>query len=99
MGAGCATAEGGDSTAAARSRREDSMIGLKELALLAVVVLALYGRSGVVKSRQFQTIWPWIAPVRRGPRRPAGLRADPTNRAAEPPAPAATRRLRLEENR
>jgi hypothetical protein len=75
------------------------MIGLKELALLAVVVLALYGRSGVVKSRQFQTIWPWIAPVRRGPRRPAGLRAAPTNRAAEPPAPAATRRLRLDENR
>jgi hypothetical protein len=41
------------------------MIGLKELILLALVVLVLYGRSGVLKSRQFQTIWPWIAPVRR----------------------------------
>ena len=36
-----------------------------ELAVLAAVVLVLYGRSGVLKSRQFQTIWPWISPVRR----------------------------------
>jgi hypothetical protein len=51
------------------------MIGLRELALVALVVLALYGRSGVVKSRQFQTIWPWISPARRpgaGRRSPAG---------------------------
>jgi hypothetical protein len=41
------------------------MIGLKELALLAVVVLVLYGRTGVLKSRRFQTIAPWISPVRR----------------------------------
>ncbi len=41
------------------------MIGLKELILVAFVVLALYGRSGVLKSRQFRTIWPWISPVRR----------------------------------
>ena len=41
------------------------MIGLRELAILAVVVLVLYGRSGVLKSRQFQTIWPWISPQRR----------------------------------
>jgi hypothetical protein len=41
------------------------MIGLKELILLALVVLALYGRSGVLKSQQFRTIWPWISPVRR----------------------------------
>jgi hypothetical protein len=41
------------------------MIGLKELALVAVVVLVLYGRTGVVKSRQFQTILPWISPLRR----------------------------------
>ncbi len=30
------------------------MIGFKELALLAVVVLVLYGRSGVLKNRQVQ---------------------------------------------
>ena len=41
------------------------MIGLRELALVATVVLVLYGRSGVLKSRQFQTIRPWITPVRR----------------------------------
>jgi hypothetical protein len=50
------------------------MIGLKELILLAFVVLALYGRSGVLKSRQFQTIWPWISPVRRPVARAAGSR-------------------------
>ena len=41
------------------------MIGLRELMLVAAVVLVLYGRSGVLKSRQFQTIWPWISPQRR----------------------------------
>jgi hypothetical protein len=55
------------------------MIGLRELALLAVVVLVLYGRSGVLKSRQFQTIWPWISPQRRMSRL-AGLRASPASR-------------------
>jgi hypothetical protein len=78
------------------------MIGLKELAFLAVVVLALYGRSGVVKSRQFQTIWPWIAPVRRRPRPPAGLRAaavEEASTSSSPGAPGRPRRLRLEGNR
>ena len=41
------------------------MIGLRELAILAAVVLVLYGRTGVIKSRRFQTIWPWISPQRR----------------------------------
>jgi hypothetical protein len=41
------------------------MIGLRELALVALVVLVLYGRSGVLKSRRFQTIAPWISPFRR----------------------------------
>jgi hypothetical protein len=78
------------------------MIGLKELAFLAVVVLALYGRSGVIKSRQFQTIWPWIAPVRRRARRPAGLRAaavDPAVATSSPGTPVRPRRLSLEDNR
>jgi hypothetical protein len=39
------------------------MIG--ELAILALVVFVLYGRSGALKSRQFQSIWPWISPQRR----------------------------------
>ncbi len=40
-------------------------MGFRELALVAMVFLVLYGRSGVLKSRQFQAIRPWITPVRR----------------------------------
>ncbi len=47
------------------------MLGLRELAMVAAVVVVLYGRSGVLRSRRFQSIWPWIAPVRRKPG-PAG---------------------------
>jgi hypothetical protein len=41
------------------------MMGLRELVLVALVVVVLYGRSGVVKSRQVQTILPWLSPRRR----------------------------------
>jgi hypothetical protein len=41
------------------------MIGLRELLLIGMVVLVLYGRSGVLKGRQAQTILPWLSPVRR----------------------------------
>jgi hypothetical protein len=44
------------------------MIGLRELFIIGVVVLVLYGRSSVLKSRQARTILPWISPIRR----PAG---------------------------
>jgi hypothetical protein len=82
------------------------MIGLKELALLVAVVLVLYGRSGVIKSRPFQTIWPWIAPVRRTSRRPGGpggpaVDRHPTTRAPASSSPSALpkpRRLGLEGN-
>jgi hypothetical protein len=47
------------------------MLGLRELAMVAAVVVVLYGRSGVLRSRRFQSIWPWISPVRRKPG-PAG---------------------------
>jgi hypothetical protein len=56
------------------------MIGLRELAILAVVVLVLYGRTGVLKSRQFQTIWPWISPQRRAGKAMAALRAAAVSR-------------------
>ncbi len=82
------------------------MIGLKELAVLAAVVLALYGRSGVLKSRRFQAIWPWIAPVRRpsgGTRIPRGSATDPRQVEPDvkfPPLGAIRRRLfHLEGNR
>lgn len=69
------------------------MIGLRELAILAAVVLVLYGRSGVLKSRQFQSIWPWISPQRRMNRAAGILRAAAASRpqsnvAAAPPKAA-----------
>jgi hypothetical protein len=83
------------------------MIGLKELALVLVVVLVLYGRSGVLKSRQFQTIWPWISPVKRTPRRPGGFparggdaqRAAPAGVLSSPGRSAGPKLFRLEGNR
>ncbi|WP_337174561.1 hypothetical protein [Paludisphaera sp.] len=45
------------------------MIGFRELMLIAMVVVALYGRSGVLKSDRARTVMPWISPVRRHPRR------------------------------
>jgi hypothetical protein len=68
------------------------MMGLRELMLVAVVVLVLYGRSGVLKSRQFQTIWPWISPQRRMVRPTRSVRGSPAARteavaSAERPRP------------
>jgi hypothetical protein len=57
------------------------MIGLKELVLLALLVLALYGRSGVLKSQRFRTIWPWISPVRRPVARTVSSRVAASARA------------------
>jgi hypothetical protein len=39
--------------------------GLKEIALLAVVVLVLYGRSGLQVARRGGGLPPWLSPVRR----------------------------------
>jgi hypothetical protein len=44
------------------------MMGLRELVLIALVTLVLYGRSGVLKSERAQTVLPWMSPVRRRPR-------------------------------
>ena len=41
------------------------MIGLRELMIIGMVVLVLYGRSGVLKGDRAQTILPWLSPVRR----------------------------------
>lgn len=79
------------------------MIGLRELAMVAAVVLVLYGRTGVIRSRRFQSIWPWIAPVRRKPDRPgtlAGLRRDGLGPSSSSPAAAErSRLLQLDGNR
>jgi hypothetical protein len=67
------------------------MVGLRELAMVAAVVLVLYGRTGVIRSRRFQSIWPWISPVRRTPGRP-GTGEAPRREGLGPssPIPGAT---------
>ena len=45
------------------------MIGPRELFFIGMVVLVLYGRSGVLKTKRAQTILPWLSPVRRSPSR------------------------------
>jgi hypothetical protein len=81
------------------------MIGIRELALIALVVLVLYGRSGVVKSRQFQTIWPWISPSRRkvvrseSSRASARSRAQPIWAASGSTSPGGTKPFLLQGNR
>jgi len=62
------------------------MLGLRELAMVAAVVLVLYGRTGVIRSRRFQTIWPWIAPVRRKPGGP-GTGGAPRREGLGPSSP------------
>ena len=54
------------------------MIGLRELLLIGMVVLVLYGRSGVLQTRQAKTILPWISPVRRNTPGRASASASPT---------------------
>ncbi len=48
--------------------------GLREILVVAVVSLLLYGRSGLLMHRQFQAIRPWLAPARREPPRPTPAR-------------------------
>lgn len=42
------------------------MIGLREVLLIGMMVLVLYGRSGVLKGQRAQRVLPWLSPVRRG---------------------------------
>jgi hypothetical protein len=72
------------------------MIGLRELAIVALVLLVLYGRTGavVMRSKSFERIRPWLSPVRREPRR---ARASAFNHSAGP-SPAKWP-LRLDGNR
>ena len=60
------------------------MIGIRELFIVVAVALALYGRSGMLKSQRFQSIWPWLSPVRRTPTpstRRGPVRSGPSNGA------------------
>jgi hypothetical protein len=59
------------------SGRWEIMIGLREILLIGMVVLVLYGRSGVLKSQRAQTILPWLSPRRRGPTRKRSSREVP----------------------
>jgi len=54
------------------------MIGLREVLLIGMMVLVLYGRSGVLKGQRAQRVLPWLSPVRRGgghPSHASGARA------------------------
>jgi hypothetical protein len=64
------------------------MIGVRELLIIGMVVLVLYGRSGVLKSQRAQTIMPWLSPVRRTRTRrsTAGRAAAGNMSAAAPPS-------------
>ena len=70
------------------------MIGIRELFIVAMVALALYGRSGVLKGERFQSIWPWVAPVRRPPAGARRTRSSPA-RPAHEEAQAGSRRGRV----
>jgi len=71
-------------------------MGLRELVLVALVALALYGRSGVVKSRQVQTILPWLSPRRRAGSQSERARS---SQAAAPKKPGRARPFLLRGNR
>ena len=60
------------------------MMGLRELVMIALVTLILYGRSGVLKSERAQTILPWVSPVRRRPRPGAPAKGAPSNHSGSP---------------
>jgi hypothetical protein len=83
------------------------MLGLRELAMVAAVVLVLYGRSGVLRSRRAQALWPWIAPVRRKPgrsgvggsRRPDGAHPSAASPDAGPGVVKKSRIPQLDGNR
>ncbi|WP_406697617.1 hypothetical protein V5E97_02015 [Singulisphaera sp. Ch08] len=55
-----------------------AMLGPRSIALIVMVVLALYGRSGVLQTRQARAILPWLTPARRAP----GSAATPPSRPA-----------------
>jgi len=44
--------------------------GLREILVVAVVTLLLYGRSGLLMHRRFQALRPWLGPARRQSPRP-----------------------------
>lgn len=75
------------------------MIGIRELFIVVVVALALYGRSGVLKSERFQSIWPWVAPVRRTSPAARRGRPDPAARVEVEPRRGRVPRFVLEGNR
>lgn len=48
-----------------------AMLGLKEVVIVGLVALALYGRTGLRHTHHARTVWSWILPRRavRAPRR------------------------------
>jgi hypothetical protein len=48
--------------------------GLREILVVAVVTLVLYGRSGLLMHRRFQALRPWLGPPGREPPRTTSVR-------------------------
>ncbi|SIO44891.1 hypothetical protein SAMN05444166_4817 [Singulisphaera sp. GP187] len=59
-----------------------AMLGPRSIALIVMVVLALYGRSGVLQTRQARAILPWLTPARRAPGSAAAPAQTPPSRPA-----------------
>lgn len=57
-----------------------AMLGPRSIALIIMVVLALYGRSGVLQTRQARAILPWLTPARRSPGSPEASPSRPAAR-------------------
>ena len=51
--------------------------GLREVVLVALVTLLLYGRSGMQIARRGRGLYPWLSPVRRTSAARANARANP----------------------
>jgi len=65
-----------------------AMLSVRTILVLVGIALALYGRSGVLQSRQARAILPWLTPARRSRQGPDST--EPSNPPAAPrPGPAA----------
>ena len=65
------------------------MIGLREFLLIGMVILVLYGRSGVLKGQRAQKVLPWLSPIRR-----PTSRQSPSARGSRSANPRLTSRIR-----
>jgi hypothetical protein len=66
--------------------------GLREIALVLLVTLVLYGRSGLQIARRGRGLGPWLSLARRVSAPPSATRARAQARPSAPPARGSSRR-------